>query len=87
MTDYLCLKWGSLKACDIESEAGMAALCRFWAAGERQESAIMQNDTLAQKEALCRLIDALDCETVCNGWSGDQMTKDEAKKYVREYRT
>lgn len=84
MSEHLLLKWGSLKGWELESDASIAALEKFhedpvsW-------SAAMQRNTDHQVEALCELIDALDGE-ITNDWSGKTMTKDEAKKYVREYR-
>lgn len=47
--------------------------------------AMQQRDTPEQKQALCDLIDAIDGE-ILNDWTGKTMTKDEAKKYVTEYR-
>lgn len=43
-----------------------------------------QQDNEAQKRALCALIDAVD-EPIQNDWSGDEMTKADAKKYVMDY--
>lgn len=38
----------------------------------------------SRRRALCNLIDAIDGE-IMNDWSGEQMTKEEAKQYVMEY--
>jgi hypothetical protein len=54
------------------SEFGMAA------------GAMQQRDGPDQKKALCDLIDAID-GTITNDWTGEQMTKEDAKKYVMEY--
>ena len=83
MDEHLLLKWGSLKAWNVESDASVAAL-KKWADGGVNMSAAMQKDSGDQKAALCELIDAVDGE-IWNDWSGEQMTKDEAKKYVMEY--
>jgi hypothetical protein len=85
MAEYLTLKWGTLKAWNVEGEAAVAALQRYVDAGPVTMSAMMQHDTPEQKEALCDLIDALDVEHVHNDWSGERMSKEEAKSYVREY--
>lgn len=85
MADYLLLKWGTLKGYKLESEAAVKALDRLAFLGPRSMSAAMQQDTKEQKEALCDLIDAVDGR-IQNDWTGDEMTKDEAKKYIREYR-
>lgn len=49
-------------------------------------SAMGQKDTPEQTEILCELIDAIDGE-IWNDWDGKIMTKDEAKEYVRDYRS
>ena len=84
MAEHLLLKWGTLKGWKVESEAGMAALRKYHDMPVAMGCA-QQRDTDTQKEALCELIDAIDGE-ITNDWSGDVMTKDEAKKYVLEYR-
>lgn len=83
MSEYLLLKWGALKAWNLKSEASKAAAQKY-AAGGMSASAMCQHDTEAQKAALCDLIDAIDGE-ISNDWSGEPMTKDEAKRYVLEY--
>lgn len=85
-TDELTLKWGTMKAWDIKSEAGWAAAQAYFNAGPQSAGAMSQRDTTEQKEALCALIDAVNCETIGNDWSGEDMTKEEAKAYVRSYR-
>jgi hypothetical protein len=86
MADELLLKWGTLKAWHFTSEAAQAAFRRYVAAGEQSLSAMAQRDTPEQKAALCEIIDAADCEIV-NDWTGEVMSKDDAKKYVMEYRS
>jgi hypothetical protein len=83
MAEHLLLKWGSLKGWKLESEACQAAIQR-WFDGGVSASAACQHDTPEQKQALCDLIDAVDGE-IHNDWSGEMMSKDEAKKYVLEY--
>jgi len=46
--------------------------------------AMSQTDTNEQKQILCDLIDNID-GTIYNDWSGEYMTKEDAKKYVMEY--
>lgn len=82
--EYLLLKWGTLKGWNVgENESARAALGRY-AEGPLALGAMQQRDTPDQKDALCDLIDAIN-GPVENDWTGEQMTKDEAKKYVREY--
>lgn len=85
MSDSLLLKWGTLKGWDLEGEAAMRALEKYASIGEHASGAAQQCDTPEQVEALCGLIDAIDGE-IRNDWTGEAMTKDEAKAYVRDYR-
>lgn len=85
MQDALTLKWGTLKAWSIKSETARAALEKLNEAGSRSMSVMAQKDNTEQVDALCGLIDAVNCETIHNGWSGYEMNKQEAKDYVREY--
>lgn len=85
MTDDLLLKWGTIKGWNLGSDAAKDAAQRLFDLGYRSASVMTQHDTDEQKEALCDLIDAIDGE-IRNDWSGDVMTKDEAKAYVRDYR-
>lgn len=84
MTDKLLLKWGTFKGWNLESDAALAAAQAYLNAGEQSLSAMAQHDTPEQKAALCNLIDAID-GVIKNDWSGEIMTKEEAKKYVMEY--
>ncbi len=86
MSEHLLLKWGTLKGWEVESDKSQNALKRYHEVGQVSMSAMMQHDNAAQKTALCDLIDAIDGEIV-NDWSGENMTKDDAKKYVMEYRS
>jgi hypothetical protein len=84
MSEHLLLKWGTLKGWDLgENEAALAAARRY---DEQPVSAgcMSQHDTPAQKRALCDMIDAIN-GPIHNDWTGEEMTKDEAKKYVLEY--
>lgn len=85
MSDLLLLKWGTLKGWNLESEAAKRAAQVYMGAGSHSLSAMAQRDTDEQKKALCDLIDAID-GTITNDWSGEDMSKDEAKRYVMEYR-
>jgi len=82
--EHLLFKWGSLKGwCVRESGPAWEPLKRWFEAGVSM-SAAAQHDTADQKQALCDLIDAIDGK-ISNDWTGENMTKDEAKKYVMEY--
>lgn len=81
--EHLLLKWGTLKAWRAESEASKAALEKYFA-DPVSMGAAQQKDTGTQRQAICELIDAID-GPIGNDWTGEAMTKDEAKKYVMEY--
>jgi len=85
MAEELLLKWGTLKGWRLESEASKAAMQRYIDGGDVSMGAMQQSDTDAQKQAIYDLIDAVD-GPIQNDWSGEMMTKDQAKQYVREYR-
>lgn len=82
--DSLTLKWGTLKDWSLKSEASIAALKEYAKHGV-SFSAMMQRDTPEQKVALCKLIDALDADTVYLDWDDKHVSKDEARRYVMEY--
>ena len=81
---YLTLKWGTLKAWDFsDSEEGIRLLEEYANYGMCW-GATQQQDTPEQRDIICKLIDI--CDTaIINDWDGKEMTKSEAKKYVREY--
>ncbi|PZO78474.1 MAG: hypothetical protein DI629_12315 [Mesorhizobium amorphae] len=84
MAEHLLLKFGTLKGWEVESDASLAAIRRYHE--EPVAFGLMeQRDSATQKQALCDLIDAID-GPIQNDWTGEMMTKDEAKKYVRDYR-
>ncbi len=85
MAESLTLKWGTLKAWNLERDETKDLFNRYAAHGMKV-SAMAQHDNPEQKQLICDLIDAVDCETIGNDWSGEDMTKAEAKKYVLEYR-
>ena len=47
-------------------------------------SAMADKPTQDRREILCELIDQFDGE-IWNDWDGVKMSKEDAKKYVREY--
>lgn len=81
--EYLLLKWGTLKGWKIEDDETFALL-KQWRALGASVSAMLQRDTPEQKDLICKIIDQID-GPITNDWSGEEMTKDEAKKYVMEY--
>ena len=83
--DYLTLKWGTLKSWNLTSEKGKEMLERYVAIGS-SASAMMQRDTPEQKELICQMIDECGAEAIYLDWDDKEVSKDEAKRYVMEYR-
>ena len=82
--EHLTLKWGTLKGWKVgEASPARHALVRYSEFG-MSPGAMTQRDGPEQKQALCDLIDAID-GTITNDWTGEQMTKAEAKEYVLGY--
>jgi hypothetical protein len=83
MAEQLLLKWGTIKGWDGLSDKSVEIVKRFFADGMCM-SAAMDKPDAGRRAILCELIDQLDGE-IQNDWSGEKMSKDEAKKYVLEY--
>lgn len=83
--EHLTLKWGTLKSWDFKRDT-TRALAQKYADLGWSGSAMTQPNTEAHRIVLCELIDALDADTIGNDWTGEEMTKEAAKKYVMEYR-
>ena len=83
MAEYLLLKRGTIKGWEDLSEKSQEIVGRFFKDGMCMSAAADHPDD-DRKTILCELIDQLDGE-IQNDWSGEMMTKDEAKKYVMEY--
>lgn len=81
--EQLDLKWGTVKGWKHLSEKSVEIMQRYFADG-MPLSAMGDRPTADRREILCELIDQLDGE-IWNDWDGKTMSKDEAKKYVREY--
>lgn len=82
--DHITLKWGTLKSWKVSSPAAKAAAQKYCELGHSL-SAILQNDTLEQKELICTMINESDIESVYLDWDGREVSKEEAKRYVMEY--
>ena len=82
--DHLSLKWGTLKAWNLNSEKGKELLKRYFELGS-SPGAMTQNDTPEQKDLICQMIDECNAPTIYLDWDGIDVSKDEAKRYVMEY--
>lgn len=85
MAGSLTLKWGTLKAWDFTDNDKAIELLEEYNKDGHAFGAMQQRDTESQKRIICGMIDAVD-EPIFNDWSGEEMTRAEAKKYVMEYR-
>lgn len=84
--ESLTLKWGTLKAWNLKEDGQALELLRKYHELGMRASAMLQRDTPEQKRLLCQMIDALDADTVYLDWDGKDVPKEEAKKYIMEYK-
>lgn len=82
--EYLLLKWGTLKGWNVTGNKKAKAAIKRYAAEGASMSAMLQKDTPTQKQALCDIIDAIN-GPITNDWSGEKMSKEQAKEYVLNY--
>lgn len=83
--EYLLLKWGTLKGwSDLSGNQPAVDAFKRYHAEPTAYGAMQQRDSDAQKQALCDLIDAIN-GPITNDWTGEEMSKNDAKKYVLDY--
>lgn len=83
--DYIVLKWGTLKAWKLSNPALNPLVEEYNKEGGMCLSAMEQRDTPRQKEIICEMIEIIG-KPVYNDWTGEEMSIEEAKKYVMNYR-
>lgn len=83
---YLTLKWGTLKSWDFSGSAPAKKLMEEYRTIGSSYSAMAQKDTPRQKEIICELIDLCDGDTIFLDWDGKDVSKQQAKDYVLNYR-
>lgn len=86
----ITLKWGTLKgwSLNVETETGkkMMTLLEEFNSEQMTMSAMLHKNSTRQTEILCELIDLSDDPNgIYHDWDGLYLTKEEAKKYIREY--
>ena len=82
--EYLALKWGTIKGYNFtENPAALEKLEEIYAEGV-SHSAMLQDRTKTHIELLCELVD-LTNGRIYSDWTGEDFTKEEAKKYLLEY--
>jgi len=80
---YITLKWGTIKSFNFSgSDRGKELLKEYREIG-LCVSAACQHNTPRQKEIICELIDLSDGDTIFLEWDGKEVSKREAKDYVR----
>jgi hypothetical protein len=84
-SDYITLKLGTLKSWNLSSDRARELFTKYREIGSSL-SAMLQEDTPEQKELICQMIDACNSELIYLDWDGKYVSKEEAKKYVRDYR-
>jgi len=83
--NWLTLKWGTLKSWHFDGEKQQALIKEYNEIGASY-SVACQDDTPRQKEIICELIDLCDGDTIYLDWTDKMVSKEDAKKYVMEYR-
>ena len=84
-SEYILLKWGTIKSWNLVSEDSIHTMKKYFQSGTVMNSVAMQKDNSDQKQVLCDLIDGLQGK-IQNDWTGDYMSKEEAKDYITNYR-
>lgn len=82
--EHLLLKWGTLNGWAVAKNDGALAALKRYHEHPVAMGAMWQRDTPEQKQAICDLIDAINGE-IHNDWTGEVMSKEDAKKYVLDY--
>lgn len=82
-TEYLLLKWGTLKGWKLHSTDTHALIEEYLDIGA-SASVMMQKDNERQKQIILELIDKVD-GSIQNDWDGNQYSKDQAKEYILNY--
>lgn len=79
----LRLKWGTLKEWKLTTEKQKDLMMEYRMEG-MSAGAAQQTDSRKQKKIICKLIDTITGDII-NDWSGETMTKQEAKDYVMKF--
>ena len=81
--NHIALKWGTLKGWDVEEESEILRKINEFLKGA-PVSCMADKPDETRKKLLCEIIDMVDGE-IENDWTGEPLTKDQAKEYVMNY--
>ena len=79
----IMLKWGTLKGWDVEEESEILRKINEFLKNS-PVSCMADKPDKTRKKLLCEIIDMVDGE-IENNWTGEILTKDQAKEYVMNY--
>jgi hypothetical protein len=82
--NYITLKWGTLKAWEVEGNDEAIKLITHYLEMGSSLSAMTQRDTPEQKEIICKLIDLMPGKILLE-WDEQYVSKEDAKDYVMNY--
>ena len=82
-TDFVELKWGTLKAYKLENPAFDPLIEEYNREGASL-SAMAQHNTTRQKEIICEIIDIIGKDVYLD-WDGEYVSPEKAKEYVMNY--
>ena len=83
-TDFVELKWGTLKAYKLENPVFEPLIEEYIQEGDSALSAMLQHDTPRQKEIICEIIDIIGKDVFLH-WDGKYVSPEKAKEYVMTY--
>lgn len=78
-------KWGTIKGYSAADNSEALPLLKEYMAGWNAGNGKFDHPDEERKMLLCEAIDKFD-GTIKSHWTGEEMTKEEAKKHVMEYR-
>lgn len=84
MSDYILLKWGTLKGWSLKKHPELWPLIEEYHDIGASASVMMQKDTPRQKEIILELVDKFD-GPITNDWDGTEYNKETARDYLLNY--
>jgi len=81
--DYLLLKWGTVKAWEMENNPEAFNILKKYMK-EAPYGCAFDHPSYDRKNLLCQVIDKFDGEIQLD-WTGEKVEREKAKKYIRDY--